>query len=101
MKSIEMQIALPRTQDAGKLQGDQQQRAHAQFQANNEMIHKEDRLKQQTVIKGEQKKGVQNNRDESSSQQQNQQSSKKNPNPKDNKGKVDHPYKGRHIDISS
>ncbi|SNX73722.1 hypothetical protein SAMN05877753_107191 [Bacillus oleivorans] len=101
MKSIDLQIAIPRTQDLGKLQSEAMQRNLVQHDVNNELIHKEDRQKQQTVVKQEQKGSVQNQKKESSSQDQNQHPKKQKSNNQKEKSQMKHPYKGKIIDYSS
>lgn len=100
LKAIEMQIALPRTHDAGKIQEQLQQRGqHLQDHAA-QRVTKEDELKRKTVFKNEQKTKARLNKDDSSASHQEQESkqNKQKKNPK--LDHHDHPYKGKRIDYS-
>ena len=100
LKAIEMQIALPRTHEAGKIQEQLQQRGqHLQDHAA-QRVTKEDELKRKTVVRNEQKTEAWLNKDGSSPSHHEQENKgnkqKKNP-------KLDHPhhpYKGKRIDYS-
>ncbi|HWO77982.1 MAG TPA: hypothetical protein VNM69_19105 [Bacillus sp. (in: firmicutes)] len=101
MKSIDLQIAIPRTQDLGKLQSETMQRNLVQHDVNNELILKEERQKQQSVVKQEQKGSVQNNQKESSTQHQQHQSNQQKQKNPSQKAEMKHPFKGKIIDYSS
>lgn len=95
-KSIEMQVALPRVQDAGKLQeqiGKQNQ--HFQEALAGSQLKKEE-LKRQRVNEFEQINHVKIKKDEKNpnEEQQNEQSSRQ---PDET---VDHPYLGKKIDFN-
>jgi hypothetical protein len=101
LKAIEMQIALPRTHDAGKIQEQIQQRGqHLQDHAA-QRVTKEDELKRTTVMKNNQKqearlhqeRGSSGQQDESRQQQKKQQKQEEN-------SSQNHPYKGKVIDYS-
>ncbi|WP_343799251.1 hypothetical protein [Bacillus carboniphilus] len=100
MKSIDMQLSLPRTQEVGKLQGDLQQRNQMNVLAGTEAIQKEETQKQKSVVKQEQKGNVQNNREEASSGQQHSSEKRESKSQKEER-KAKHPYKGNLIDYSS
>ena len=102
LKAIEMQIALPRTQDAGKvqeqlLQKNLIQQDHATYQGR-----KEDERKQTTVMGEEQKLPTHFYEKEGSADkgpfliQQRKKDKKK----KTTVNKDSHPYKGKSIDYS-
>ncbi|MBM7692239.1 dsDNA-specific endonuclease/ATPase MutS2 [Peribacillus deserti] len=55
LKAIEMQIALPRTQEAGKIQEQLQQRGQLQNDLASLEMHKEDKRKTSTVTRKNQK----------------------------------------------
>lgn len=55
LKLVEMQVALPRTQDAGKLQEQLQQRGQLQNDQALYNVQKEEEKKRTSVIKQEQK----------------------------------------------
>ncbi|HJV17442.1 MAG TPA: hypothetical protein VJ546_08695 [Bacillales bacterium] len=102
LKSIEMQIALPRTFDASKIQEQLSQRGQGMNDfAAKEM--KQDELKQRTtVMKQEQKDAAKLNHDGEHSNNQRDQKGKQ---PKSKKSNPQwaaekHPFKGNLIDFS-
>jgi len=99
LKSIEMQIALPRTQDAGKLQEQLQGRGQLQNDLAASSVQKEEELKRKTVTKQEQKDEVKWNQE---SDKNNHQSpdDQQTEGQKECKEKAQHPYKGKFIDVS-
>ena len=64
LKVIEMQIALPRTQDAGKIQEQLQQRSQIQLDHAAHEVQKEVEKKEHSVVKEERKSSVQLNAQE-------------------------------------
>ena len=100
LKSIEMQIALPRTMEAGKIQEQLQQRGQNINDFATERTHKEEKQQRETVIKHEQKANVKLMQDESNGSNGD---SKENPPKKKSSKSVEkekHPYKGNIIDYS-
>lgn len=98
LKAIEMQIALPRTHDAGRIQEQLEQRnLVAQHNAALE-VHKEDEKKRSTVLKQEQKDITHFH--EEGSQGEHQQSDRKNKKKNTPENNSKHPYKGSSIDFS-
>ncbi|MBX9972433.1 hypothetical protein [Cytobacillus firmus] len=100
LKSIELQIALPRTLDAGKIQDQLQQRGQtiSGFAAEST---RENAEKQRTaVIKHEQKQNVNLGNDDSESQKEAGGHNRKENQKKDSNDKQNHPYKGKVIDYS-
>lgn len=97
LKAIELQVALPRTQDAGKLQEQLQQRGQIMQDQFKEQVHKEQEKKRTTVSKNEskQKAVFLNNKDQKEQQQQ-----KSNKQKKETIQEITHPYKGTKIDFS-
>lgn len=98
LKAIEMQIALPRTQDAGKIQEQLQQRGQLQNDFATENVKKEDDKKKTTVLKQEQKditrfhkEGQQKEHSQSQGDRKEKQSQQI---------KEAHPYKGTKVDYS-
>ncbi|WP_423410049.1 hypothetical protein AABM38_08895 [Heyndrickxia sp. MSNUG] len=101
LKAIEMQIALPRTQDAGKIQEQLQQRGQHLQQHAAQSVTKEDELKRKTVIKNNQKQEARLNKDDgSSNHHQEQRNPDKNKNSETQHIHPNHPYKGKVIDYS-
>lgn len=101
LKSIEMQIALPRSIDASKLQDQLSQRGQ---QLQDHAVHAglQQEIKQRsTVIKNEQSNKTAL-RDESQSQEQEKQNGKNNKKSvqKPQQANAKHPYKGSFLDFS-
>jgi hypothetical protein len=101
LKAIEMQIALPRTHEAGKLQEQMQMRGQLQHLLAEHEVHKDEEKKKSTVIKQEQKAKL-------SFDSQQGQGDRPSSHSKQNKKKqssageqqINHPYKGNRIDFS-
>lgn len=100
LKAIEMQIALPRTHDAGKIQEQLQQRGQHLQEHAAQSVTKEDDLKRKTVVKNAQKQEARLNQEDGRSgrQQQNGRNGQKNKD--DQNVQPHHPYKGKVIDYS-
>ncbi|WP_286180754.1 hypothetical protein [Bacillus sp. ISL-37] len=100
LKAIEMQIALPRTHDAGKIQEQLQQRGQHLQEHAAQSVTKEDDLKRKTVVKNNQKQEARLNQEggQSGHQEQNGREDKRNKN--DQPAQHHHPYKGKVIDYS-
>ncbi|WP_442599524.1 hypothetical protein [Neobacillus sp. D3-1R] len=98
LKAIELQVALPRTQDAGKLQEQIQQRGQILQDQIAEQSQKEQEKKRSTVIKNEttEKAILRNKRESNQENQQQKSNQQKRDQIKDSK----HPYKGTKIDFS-
>ncbi|USK57037.1 hypothetical protein LIS82_11375 [Cytobacillus solani] len=102
LKSVEMQIALPRTVEAGKIQEQLQQRGQNMNDIGVQQTQKEQEKKRSTVIKQEQKGNVklsqkqQENHQGTNGQQENEEQKEE----KEKKQKEYHPYKGTVIDFS-
>ncbi|WP_167831725.1 hypothetical protein [Mesobacillus selenatarsenatis] len=100
LKAIEMQIALPRTHDAGKIQEQLQQRGQHLQEHAAQSVTKEDDLKRKTVIKNKQKQEARLNQEGSSSGNQQQNGRRDSKNKGDQPDQPHHPYKGKVIDYS-
>ncbi|MBS4189257.1 hypothetical protein KHA94_03355 [Bacillus sp. FJAT-49705] len=102
LKSIEMQVALPRTVEVGKIQEQLQQRGQNMNDFAAERIQKEEIQNRNTVTKQEQKEKVNLSNDN----RKNDENSRENDNHQENKNKTilkkkeTHPYKGNLIDYS-
>jgi len=102
LKSIEMQVALPRTMDAGKIQEQLQQRGQNMNDFATIRNQKENEQKRTSVVKQEQKSHVklsQDNRDGKSDTEEREKSQGKKSKVL-NEEKEKHPYKGNVIDFS-
>lgn len=103
MKTVEIQIALPRTHEAGKLQEQLQQRGQLQHDLAVREMKKEEQLMKSSVSRNEQKDTVRfhhqkidsDNRDENGKR-----GKRGNRRTKANKEKcLNHPYKGNMLDL--
>lgn len=101
LKSIEMQVAIPRTQDASKMQ-EQLNRQGQQFQETlTEKQLKEEQLKRQQVNKYDDVEKRDISDDEEQTQQQEQEKKQKKQQKMENQAhKTNHPYIGNRIDFS-
>src|SRR5690554_6909039 len=101
LKSIELQVALPRTQTAGKLQDQMQQRSTvAQEHLSQQQIEEDVRKKKAITDTESTEKKRLNNDDESNDGKKHQNDEQGREKKKEKEKKVkQHPYKGKHIDI--
>lgn len=97
LKAIELQVALPRTHDAGKVQEQLQQRSQITHDLAAREMQKEMKKQETTVLKNQPKGNVDVKQDDSPKQNQHYIR-------KRNKRKEElnssHPYKGNSIDYS-
>ena len=102
LKSIEMQIALPRTMEAGRIQEQLQQRGQNMNDFAAISTKKEEEQKRTSVIKQEQKSNVKLSQDEKDSRNgsQNQEDKERKNSKMIKEMKEKHPYKGNVIDFS-
>lgn len=101
LKMIELQIAIPRTHEAGRIQEQIQQREHAIQSHASDVVKKDQEFQSNSVVKQEQKgnASLQKHNGEGNQQHRN----KKQKNQEKNKGnaqKKTHPYKGAFIDMN-
>lgn len=97
LKSVEMQVALPRTQDAGKLQ-EQMQKNHQHFQESLAAVRlKQEELKRKKTNQMENTKNLTIKREERKKEQNNNEQVSKN---KKRRNQVKHPYLGKKIDLN-
>lgn len=101
LKAIEMQVALPRTHDAGKIQEQFQQRSQISHDLASREMQKEVEKHEKSVLKNSQKDKLSLKKDDSSDfDEQNHAREEKKKNKKDPEIKHVHPYKGNAIDFS-
>lgn len=100
LKAIEMQVALPRTHDAGKIQEQLQQRGQHLQEHAAQSVTKEDELKRKTVIKNNQKQEARLNKENGDSNQKQEQGKQDKQDKNDKPVQQHHPYKGKVIDYS-
>ena len=99
LKAIEMQIALPRMQDASKLQEQIQQRGQQQNDVAANSVAKEVEKNRISVTKHEQKEQVRL-KDQQRDKKGNQEGKKNRKNKESQSVKEVHPYKGNFFDFS-
>jgi len=99
LKAIEMQVALPRTFDAGKIQDQQDQRGQLMNNHALQATLQEELKKRTSVIKGEEKGNISNNRQKDKESAGFSQGKKKLTRDEE-LALPDHPYKGSMIDYS-
>ncbi|MGG7618877.1 hypothetical protein ACVBAX_05800 [Robertmurraya sp. GLU-23] len=99
LKAIEMQIALPRMQDASKLQEQIQQRGQQQNEVAANSVAKEVEKNRISVTKHEQKEQVRL-KDQQRDKKGNQEGKKNRKNKESQSVKEVHPYKGNFFDFS-
>lgn len=103
LKAIELQVALPRTHDAGKVQEQLHQRSQLSHDLAAREMQKETEKQEKTVMKYHQKDNVHLKKDDASpsKEQQHDHDHEENERKKDEgRVKSSHPYKGNSIDFS-
>ncbi|MDP4162676.1 MAG: hypothetical protein Q8898_06175 [Bacillota bacterium] len=98
LKLIELQIALPRTLEAGKMQEQQQQRGQLANHQASIALHKEVEKKSTTVVKQEQKGKTELYQDGKGTNEHNDEKPQKRKKLENKQEK--HPYKGTLVDFS-
>jgi hypothetical protein len=98
LKAIEMQVALPRTHEAGKLQEQLQQRGQLQNDFASDHVKKEENKKKNTVMKQEQKDITRFHKDGNGKEQSHEHDRKREKNTQQRN--EPHPYKGTKVDYS-
>ncbi|MDF2607712.1 MAG: hypothetical protein K0S34_1908 [Bacillales bacterium] len=100
LRAIELQVALPRSQDVGKLQESMQQRGnHVSENLQSSILKEDERLRHQVNDLNQKNKAKLNSDQGNSKNNQNNSNQKKQ---HDNKiqEEIKHPYKGTNIDFS-
>lgn len=101
-KSIELQVAIPRSQDAGKMQ-DQMMRQSQQFQDTlTQQQLREEIINRSRVNEFDnvEKKMINDEDDTSKREEEQKQKKQKQTNNQDSESKIDHPYLGTKFDYS-
>jgi hypothetical protein len=100
LKSLEMQVALPRTQDFGKMQEQMNQRSmvNQQQSSTEEKLRAELERKRSVKMEGKEKGIVSS--DDQASNGYTEQKKKQKEEDEISEARSTHPYKGKHIDIS-
>jgi len=100
LKAIELQVALPRTYDAGKMQEQIQQRGQLTHDLAAREMEKEVKKQEKSVVKQKQKDSVKLKKDEKSGQHESSYSQKEQEDDEKEELMNQHPYKGKSIDFS-
>lgn len=100
LRAIEMQVALPRTYDAGKLQEQQDQKHQQMYSIASQEAGKEEVRKRTTVIKGEGKGKVTSHKKKDKQVFGQQNSEEEIELDEIESRQTIHPYKGQSIDFS-
>ncbi len=100
LKAIEMQVALPRTLDAGKIQEQMQQRGQNMINIANDAVQNESEKKRNSVIKNEQSAETKLNKDAKNNMIKMDRNVNMDVFKQKKRKKEHHPYKGTIIDYS-
>lgn len=103
MKSVEMQVAVPRTGDAGRVQQDQLHRPILDQSLLSGQTVKDSELERQRsagVDESAHNLNVRREGNGSASPEQGEARSEGNAEEEEQEHKAEHPYKGKHIDLS-
>jgi hypothetical protein len=98
-KAVEMQVALPRTQDAGKIQDQMQQQGRIDQNQLAQSMAKEDLRRRKQVLEQEASQQLKNNKQKRDSHFQEESEDKKKE--KQHQQQYKHPYLGNKVDFSS
>jgi len=100
LESVELQVAIPRTVDAGKLQAEQQERAAALQNLAAYQAEKQEEINRSKVLQQEQSAAVKNERNPGRGRDGRPFQKEERKRKKTKGGQAAHPYKGKFIDIS-
>ena len=100
LKGLELQIAIPKTFDAGKIADNHQQNTIQQQINANEALKREIERKQTAVNESEDLDGITEEEREKGNGQQSMMNDQKNNKNQPQKEKAKHPFKGNLVDFS-
>ena len=100
LKGLELQIAIPKTFDAGKIADNHQQNTIQQQINANEALKREIERKQTAVNESEDLDGITEEEREKGNGQQSMMNDQKNNKKQPQKEKAKHPFKGNLVDFS-
>ncbi|HEY4565805.1 MAG TPA: RNA polymerase subunit sigma [Savagea sp.] len=101
LKAIELQIALPKTFEAGKVAEQKQQQVQVNQDVASELAKREERMKKTVVQKGEPSKALKNEREDQANEHVSDRARKKEEDEETVERQKSHPYKGSFVDFSS
>lgn len=99
-KAVELQVALPRTQDVGRIQEQIQQRGQFMQEVIAQAQQQSEEMKRRTVANLEEGHKLNNDAKESNQEKKQNQLTNQSDHESENKIKVQHPYLGTRIDIN-
>lgn len=99
-KAVEMQVALPRTQDAGRIQEQIQQRGQFMQDVISQAQLQSEETKRRTVSDLDQGYKLKNDEREKAKSKSNLKSTSKKSKQPDYQMRVEHPYLGKRIDFN-
>ncbi|WP_440895333.1 hypothetical protein ACS127_12270 [Amphibacillus sp. Q70] len=99
-KAVEMQVALPRTQDAGRIQEQIQQRGRFMQDVISQTQLQSEEIKRRTVSDLEQGYKLKNDQRKKEKSKSNLKSTAKKSTQSEYQMKVEHPYLGKSIDFN-
>lgn len=98
LKGVELQIALPKTFEAGKALEQHQQNVIQQQHQANEALKKDIQKKQLALVESEGTEEIKNDKEQQDSQYENKKRKKKKKEEQQENKKAKHPFKGNIID---
>lgn len=100
LKSIELQIAIPKTFDAGKLAEQKQQRIQVMQEHANMQTEKQAEKDKETVLETEHYEKIKEEQERENEQREKQQKKEEEARNEEGKKNAKHPYKGSFVDFS-
>ncbi|WP_110933093.1 hypothetical protein [Paenibacillus bouchesdurhonensis] len=103
MKSVDLQIAVPRTSEAGRMQQDQQQRPlidQTILAGQNIKASELERKKSQAMEQSAHNKAIKREGNAAADQEKGQAEAEEKQEEREREQAAEHPFKGRHIDLS-
>lgn len=98
LKGIELQIALPKTFEAGKIAEQKHQQSQLAQDFASDLVEREEKRKKERVLESEQSAAV---RDEDKNKKREGDREQREKKEQAKQQKVKHPYKGSFFDVSS
>lgn len=102
LKGIELQIALPKTFEAGKIAEQKQQQSQVNQDLASALVEREEKRKNGKVLEAEESAKIRDEDEEKKRKEQMMQSKRKKAESEEEKKKSQtHPYKGSFIDLTT
>jgi len=100
LKGIELQIALPKTFEAGKITEEAQQHVHTSQDLANQALQKQIERNRTTVLESDQSAQISENDTSGEKENNKQQQEQKMEHESSTLAEVQHPFKGHFVDFS-